>query len=428
MLLGMVFFFPLTAAAGFAKGIQLQKVQCQVQGEEVMVRLAFSQAVDYREGFLRNPDRLFLDFPEVQIGKGVPRSQTVDSDLISNVRAGQNSKDPLVVRVVIDLKQPTEYRLQTSADGRVIYIVLRKAEAPVEEAEPPVPALEVTAITLNQGEEGSAQAIIESTGQLVYRDFLLINPLRLVVDIQDAILKVQDLPVPADDSLLQRVRVGQFKPDTVRIVLELKTPVSYSIRSRSHPDRLVVEWKPTDASRKVVVVDPGHGGKDPGTTGLKGGLQEKNVVLDLALRVAQLLEQAGFTPLMTRADDRFVELADRVSFANSCRADLFVSIHCNSMPTGKRGTRCGMEVYYYTPQSERLASAVRDALVEATKRPDNGVRRRGFYVIRYTLMPSILVEVGYLDHAIEGELLNTSDFRQTVAQSIVKGIQQYLRW
>lgn len=426
-LLSLALIPPLTGPAGFAKGIQLQAVQCQVQPEGVAVRLTFSQAVEYKEGTLKDPDRLFLDFPQAQLGSQVPRSQTVDSDLISTVRAGQNSNDPPVVRVVMDLKQPIEYRIQTTRRGRVVLVVLRKAEAPSEDAGPPTPALQVTEIALTQEEE-VAQAIIASTGRAAYRDFLLRNPLRLVVDIQDAVLQVQDPPVPAEDSLVRQVRMSQFSPDTVRVVLDLKAPIRYAIRRRSDPDRLVVEWRPEPATGKVVVVDAGHGGKDPGTRGFKAGLQEKEVVLDLALRVAELLEQAGFIPLLTRAEDSFVGLADRVRFANGRQADLFVSIHCNSMPVGKRGTRCGIEVYYYTPPSESLASAVQQALVEATRRPDNGVRRRGFYVIRYTAMPSILVEVGYLDHAVEGELLSTSDFRQTVAQGIVKGIQQYLQW
>jgi N-acetylmuramoyl-L-alanine amidase len=433
-LLSLALIPPLTGPAGFAKGIQLQAVQCQVQPEGVTVRLTFSQAVDYQEGALKDPDRLFLDFPQVQLGSQVPRFQAVDSDLISAVRAGQNRNDPPVVRVVMDLKQPIQYRLQTARRGRVLLIVLGKAEAPSEEAKPPLPASQVTEITLAQ-EEGVGRAIIASTGKVAYRDFLLTKPLRLVVDIQNALLQVQDPPAPADDSVLRQVRMSQFSPDTVRIVLDLKAPIRYAIRRRSDPEGLVVEWrsdrpnspKSEEAARKVVVVDAGHGGKDPGARAVKAGLQEKEVVLDLALRVAELLDQAGFIPLLTRAEDVFVELADRVRFANSRQADLFVSIHCNAMPTGKRGTRCGIEVYYYTPASESLASTVQEALVEATGRPDNGVRRRGFYVIRYTVMPSILVEVGYLDHAVEGELLRTSDFRQTVAQGIVKGIQQYLQ-
>jgi N-acetylmuramoyl-L-alanine amidase len=116
-----------------------------------------------------------------------------------------------------------------------------------------------------------------------------------------------------------------------------------------------------------------------------------------------------------------------VIYANSRRADLFVSIHCNAMPTAKFGTRCGVEVYYYTPQSELLADVMQGAVVKAEGRPSNGVRRRGFYVIHHTVMPSVLVEVGYLDHAIEGELLSTPDFRQKVAQGIVEGIRQYLQ-
>jgi N-acetylmuramoyl-L-alanine amidase len=287
--------------------------------------------------------------------------------------------------------------------------------------------LQVTQVTVERSNGRTSQAAIESSGPATYRDFSLISPLRVVVDIADADVKAQAPSIPADDPLLKSIRVGQFAPDTVRVVFDLKEPAGYFIRRRSHPDRLLIEFRKGDLVGKVVVVDAGHGGKDPGTAGYKAGLREKDMVLDIARRVAELLHEAGLSPMMTRAEDRFVELADRVIYANSRRADLFVSIHCNAMPTAKFGTRCGVEVYYYTPQSELLADVMQGAVVKAEGRPSNGVRRRGFYVIHHTVMPSVLVEVGYLDHAIEGELLSTPDFRQKVAQGIVDGIRQYLQ-
>jgi len=217
---------------------------------------------------------------------------------------------------------------------------------------------------------------------------------------------------------------------------------------------------------ETIVLDPGHGGKDSGAVG-PGGLTEKEVVLDVALRLRDLLkERLGKKVLMTRDKDAFVELDDRAKFANGHKADLFVSIHINSHP--QRATR-GIEMYHFGIASDRRAMEVaarengdtidhaRDIVdmikadLALSKRieesqnlaweaklavvnhvgahyslDDLGVKTAPFYVLRYTAMPSILAELAFISNPLEERRLRQPDFIQKVAEGLFEGIRNYI--
>jgi N-acetylmuramoyl-L-alanine amidase len=183
-----------------------------------------------------------------------------------------------------------------------------------------------------------------------------------------------------------------------------------------------------------VVLDPGHGGHDSGAIGYSGSY-EKDVNLSVAKKAAELLRAAGYEVLMTREDDRYLSLNDRVDFANSSRAAAFVSIHSNGSTNPETN---GTEVYYYIDQDDpvvvaqaaeraRFARIMQDNLLRALGRKDNGVRdNKNFVVIRYTQIPAILVEIAYLTNLGEEVLLNDPAFQDRAAQAIANGIMEYL--
>lgn len=189
---------------------------------------------------------------------------------------------------------------------------------------------------------------------------------------------------------------------------------------------------PTTIANRVVL-DPGHGGHDPGAIGYSGS-HEKDVNLAVGKKTADILRAAGFEVMMTRDDDTFVDLNDRVSFANSSQAAALVSIHCNGSTNSSTN---GTEVYYYIDQNDpvvvaqaneraRLASIVYDSLIRALGRKDNGVRQNNYIVVRYTQIPAILVETAYLTNLGEEVLLNDPAFQDQAAQAIANGIMEYL--
>jgi N-acetylmuramoyl-L-alanine amidase len=176
-----------------------------------------------------------------------------------------------------------------------------------------------------------------------------------------------------------------------------------------------------------VVIDPGHGGPDPGAIGI-GGLREKDVIMDISQQVATLLEQQGIQVVMTRTADVDLGLEPRVALAKRVNASLFVSIHANAISLSRPEVN-GIETYYFHPASYGLALELHRAMVQASGAPDRGVRQARFYVIRHTPpdMPSVLLEVGYVTGALDAPRLASAAGRRVMAQAIAQGIVRYLQ-
>jgi len=175
--------------------------------------------------------------------------------------------------------------------------------------------------------------------------------------------------------------------------------------------------------RVVVLIDPGHGGPDPGAVGI-GGLREKDIVLPISQQVATILERQGVQALMTRADDSDVSLEARVQMAQRARANLFVSIHANSL-SASRPDVSGVETYYFS--SQRFAQTIHNSIVQSLDVRDRGVRRARFYVLRNTSMPSVLLEVGFVTGAEDARKLSSPAFQRQMAEAIARGILLYLQ-
>lgn len=184
---------------------------------------------------------------------------------------------------------------------------------------------------------------------------------------------------------------------------------------------------------KIICIDPGHGGSDPGAIGPSGTLEKDNT-LAISLLLREKLEANGCTVIMTRDCDTDVygpdasaseELGARVEFANDAGADIFVSIHNDAFTSSKAS---GTTTFHYGRNAAiNLASCVQKSLVNELRTNDRGVRFGSFYVIRYTDMPSILVEVAFISNPEEELLLASSDGRAKIAQSICDGIMKYFK-
>ncbi|WP_235620716.1 N-acetylmuramoyl-L-alanine amidase [Halothece sp. PCC 7418] len=174
----------------------------------------------------------------------------------------------------------------------------------------------------------------------------------------------------------------------------------------------------------LVVLDPGHGGKDPGAVGI-GGLQEKNVVLPISHHVRKTLERNGLQVKMTRWDDRFISLGGRTEMANRADADLFISIHANAISMSRPDVN-GTETFYYA-NGRALAQAIQRSILSKINMRDRGVKKANFYVLRNSAMPAVLVEVGFVTGREDAPRLADPNFRQRMADAIADGILQYVR-
>ncbi|GAB7027190.1 N-acetylmuramoyl-L-alanine amidase [Geotalea toluenoxydans] len=326
---------------------------------------------------------------------------------------------------------------------------------------------------------------------------------RVYIDITDARLDSGVKDHPIGDGLLKTARVAQYKADVVRVVLDLDSIKDYKIFSFSNPFRIIIDVKgdrkpeisaiketiqeapPMAEAAKIsaveeknlpakkgkpgkirrIVVDPGHGGHDPGAVGA-GGTREKDVVLQIGLKLAQKLkEELGLDVVMTRSTDVFIELQERTAIANKVGADLFVSVHANA---SLNRNASGMETYYLnlakTEKAAQLAAkengtslekvsllqAVLFDLMANYKLNDSahladevqkaaygkanglfpmknlGVKQGPFYVLVGATMPSILVEAAFLSNEREEERLKDARYQEAVAEGIMAGVKGYI--
>ncbi|MBD2386715.1 N-acetylmuramoyl-L-alanine amidase [Cylindrospermum sp. FACHB-282] len=182
--------------------------------------------------------------------------------------------------------------------------------------------------------------------------------------------------------------------------------------------------RPVPKGKVLVFIDPGHGGQDPGAIGI-GGVREKDIILPISKRIAEVLQQNGVSVMMARNSDYFVSLPGRVNMAQRAKADVFVSIHANSVGLSRPDVS-GLETYYYD-SGLSLARLVHNSILQSVDVKDRRVRRARFFVLRKSSMPSILVETGYLTGREDIAKLKNPAYQNQMAEAIARGILQYLK-
>lgn len=176
------------------------------------------------------------------------------------------------------------------------------------------------------------------------------------------------------------------------------------------------------AGRPLVVIDPGHGGADPGAIG-PGGKREKEVCLALGHMLREALRRRGLNAILTRGADAEVHLAPRLALVERHKADLFVSLHANSHTTGDA---LGLETYWRNPASQAFAETVHRTVATLLRRPDRGAKQEKLYVLRHPSVPSLLLESGFISNPGEERLLDDPEFQAQTAFAIAAGIENYL--
>ncbi|NPA11320.1 MAG: N-acetylmuramoyl-L-alanine amidase [Epsilonproteobacteria bacterium] len=274
------------------------------------------------------------------------------------------------------------------------------------------------------------------------------------------------------------LKIAQFNKHTVRIVYYSKKPFKLNIKKTKNTLYVYLNGKkrakPTVIktskkrifSKKIIVIDPGHGGKDSG--GYANRVKEKDVVLKVARYLREELKKRGYRVYLTRYRDKFIRLKNRTHFANVKKADLFISLHCNIAPKHLKGPH-GIETYFLSPNRSERAIRVarlenreikglnyldqrvilgflnRDRIIDSNKLAidiqkgmlsslrrryyvkDGGVRPAPFWVLVGTQMPAILIEMGYLTNPTEAKRLKSPAYQKLIAKGIAKGIDEYFK-
>lgn len=337
----------------------------------------------------------------------------VDSDIVRKAVIGTFKTDPLISRIVVELKQDVPYQIYQTDSEKNIIISFNTLNNTAKNT--------LKNITIeDKGSELSVNLKTSKSSDINY--FLLSNPDRFVVDINDTVIDVV-APKVSTNRYFEDLRVGQFSndPDVVRVVFDLKKGVRYKLHKEDNEIKIL--FSEVSNEGKLIVIDPGHGGSDPGT--VAGMAYEKDFNLDIAIRLKKLLEDKNINVLMTREDDVYVGTYARPIMANEAGADLFISIHNNSC--GNPSVSGTETLCYPDPKKRAFALEIQKAVVKELGLPDRGlVEKPGYIVTREAKMPAALVEVAFMSNSNDLSLLKTEEFRQKAAQGIFNGIMNYL--
>lgn len=359
------------------------------------------------------------------------------------------------------------------------------------------------------------RVVIDLASGLEFKETRLKDPDRLYIDLYNATLPedIINNVISVQDGLLKQIRASQYKPDVARIVFDVKNFKDFEVFSYEDPFRLVMDIRgpskfqnsahekttpekteaatvpsaptptppppskdhaetklsqPNPFDIKRIVLDPGHGGKDQGATGYHG-IIEKDVVLDIALRLKKILmEKLPCKVVMTRDTDVYIPLEERTAIANTSNGDIFISIHGNSAP---RKDAYGIETFFLSnalseralntalrenmvatkdmsddlrfilsdmlansnmKESSELAGMIQKYLVHGLQANYNRIKDLGtkggpFYVLHGANMPSVLAEVAFLSNPMEGQRIQNSEYKERIAMALYEGIKQYIQ-
>ncbi|MGH7322761.1 MAG: N-acetylmuramoyl-L-alanine amidase, partial [Candidatus Rokuibacteriota bacterium] len=438
----------------------------EAQGEAVL-RVVFERAPGSRKvSRLESPPRLVLDFhrvsasapavpaaaPQPSVGPSPPEAPPAGWSDAS--RAGPPERGPTPEPTPSGGSEPEIGEPPPAAPVKVGRVELRYRSYPT-----------YTRVVL-EGPGPLEPRLVESGGALVVPLSGVRGPSpRAVRAVRDGLVAALELTESRGQAAL-------------RVTFE-RAPAGRKAYRLQDPPRLVLDFyraasaspaAPERAALQTIVIDAGHGGHDPGAGG-SGGLQEKEITLDIARRLAALIqEELGVRAVLTRPRDQFVPLRERTAFANRQKADLFVSIHVNAAPGV---TATGTETYFlsseatdnaaraaaafenkvialepgprsgsrdvlrsilwdlaqseFQQESSRLAEALQDHLERALRQPSRGVKQAPFYVLGGAAMPAVLVEIGFLSNPHEEQRLRDDGYRDRIARALAAGLAAYKR-
>jgi len=456
---------------------RVRRIRTSLNGDATRVTIDLENSVEFTSGRISNPDRIFFDLHAARLAPEVARSSIkVDGNLLTAVRVAQNHSG--VVRIALDVNGVKDYAAVLTSDPAQLVIDLygnsfgsepvRSAGARRSEkaAENPAPNGSSANSSAREAQTAAAKGSSEETVRPADQTSAS-NPRNVVAGTQEASNSgANSLPsarktLPnAKNSKSKSIRApaGDAKPDLVR-------PASVPQPTRDGQATLT---RTLGLKIGRIVIDPGHGGHDTGTIG-PTGLMEKDLCLDVALRLGKIIEQRlpGADVIYTRSDDTFVPLEERTNIANQAKADLFISIHANS--SHDSGAR-GIETYYLNmkgsaeamevaarenataqegvhdleglvkkiaqtekiDESKEFAQDIQDSLAKRIQKntrtiKDRGVRKAPFVVLIGADMPSILTEISFLSNPSDEKLLKQPEQRQRVAEGLFQGISSYLQ-
>lgn len=387
----------------------LEDVSLFRKGGETKVNIKTSSPADFKV-VNKSSQRLIIHFYNATLKN---RSKTIsgDGDLIKELLVEQINPDAVQISITL-LKAEELFVVQSLANPNLIQI--RKVQL-------------ITGLAWTSSTQGS-QLAITGDGELLAKVHKVNNAKGLQLDLNYTQFQTGLTTPDLSGDQGKAIRLNTLNSNQVRLEIDLNYLLSYTIETSPDHRQLRISFQHSPLVNKTFVIDPGHGGPDNGAIGKLGTL-EKEINLEVSLRLKDHLEAAGANVVLTRFEDTFISLYERAFLANFLMADFFISIHTNSHP---KPLLSGIEVFYYPShlQAKPMATKILDALVQQTGLKKLAVKTNNFAVIRETQMTGVLLELGFLSNLQEERLIRLDQFKVNAAQGAFQGIidlyeQQY---
>jgi N-acetylmuramoyl-L-alanine amidase len=406
-------------AARAAHG-ELQRT-INAQSNALKAEITFATDFHIKTFTLNNPPRFVVDMePALLPDGGTPGGTTfkVDSRGIKSIRMAQNSRNPDRVRMVFDLKT-ADTVLTLAKDPGKPRLVITEPGADASRHKPAVSnpkiskSAKTTTLTFDVSAKDTGVSIKERAGegfgQVLEITFPGYSKGPSGMDISAGVVSALEWTETADAA-----------------VARIKSRVPVAFKMDKSGGQAVLRLEQPAMSTTHICVDPGHGGKDSGTVGFDG-TTEKEIVLDISLRLRDMLQASGARVTITRNSDYYLTLGARVDVANNSGCQYFVSIHGNALPDhDRKPDRRGAQSYHYGESSKDFADTMLKEMVFMMGVGDMGMYERKFYVIRNTNMKAVLVEIAFLSQRDDLALLKTPEFRENAARSLYNGLESYM--
>jgi N-acetylmuramoyl-L-alanine amidase len=438
---------------------RVRRIRTTATPDRTEIVIDLDDSVQFAAGRIANPDRVYFDLHAAQLAPGLAHANfPLNGDLVTKIRVAQNQSG--VVRVVLDIAGVKDYEASlTKKPARLVIELYGNATRTRSDA---MQAAKTGAASMPRVKHTGGDTSADS--QALAPEFIAPNA-STQPDAAAKLSAAADVPAPPAKSFPEPRKTLPTKPHKAgpNANPDLLQPASAPQPTHDGQSTLT---RALGLKISRIVIDAGHGGHDTGTVG-PTGLMEKDLCLDVALRLGKLFEEKLRTEVTyTRSDDTFIPLEERTRIANDAKADLFVSIHANSSPD--KASR-GIETYYLNlkgsaeamevaarenatsqqnihdledlvkriartekiDESKELAEDIQDSLSKRVQRTAKTVRNRGvrkapFVVLIGAGMPSILTEISFLSNPSDEQLLKKPEHRQRIAEGVYQGVAQYL--